>query len=278
MKFQLVLLWISRIWPAHAVLQDVYSVHTQHIQGKVKGTNRTKWPTADLPQSFYPLLLSEDAASEESGNMEDRKLKFLCNWRHLVRHILLGGKSCQQQPENERLHLGREDTLQGRSQLGTNTWTPGLRRFGFKEEKSQRTNNQAVAFPCFLVPTQLVHAQSASRTGNTDGLNQQGGGWFLLANLHFFSSKHFFQTCLRFTYLPQEDINWATSLKQLPLKKKKVCTGDCRCKLFTLVTMSCKNIKGFHRFCGCLEWDRQWAKIYLEQKPPVSCSLAVLPA
>lgn len=83
----------------------------------------TKCPAADLPQPFFPLLPSEDAAAEESENTEDsQKTQVLLQLETPVRNILLGGKSCHQQPENERLHLDREEMLQGGSQLGRNTW------------------------------------------------------------------------------------------------------------------------------------------------------------
>lgn len=50
------------------------------------------------------------------------KLEFLCSCRHLVIKLLLGWKTCQQQAENEMLHLDQEEMLQEMSQLEINAW------------------------------------------------------------------------------------------------------------------------------------------------------------
>lgn len=62
-----------------------------------------------------------------------------------------------------------------------------------------------VAFLCFPISTHLVHKWSASRTSNANGLSQQGGGWFLLANLFLL---------LKQTFMPEVQLS-STGIHQL---------------------------------------------------------------
>lgn len=100
------------------------------VHGEVKPSGLPSVPhqmaAPDLPQPFLLMLCLWSLRTQQPA----RRGKLLSIWRHLVSNILLGGNSCQQQPEeNERLHLERGEMLQER-ETTSGVGTSGLRKKG----------------------------------------------------------------------------------------------------------------------------------------------------
>lgn len=75
-KFQLILHGTSRVWPVHAVTrmfaQYTCSISEERGEASAVPTTLPQMTHCRLARAFFsPLLLDEDAASEESENTED---------------------------------------------------------------------------------------------------------------------------------------------------------------------------------------------------------------